>query len=220
MKSLKKISTLLLILVPIMFITISCSPKNIEKPEVSNEYNKKLANYFPLVEGHKLEYSKIYKYVPILTLKKSTNVKGDLRLDFKGEILDKNKNTKIKNINFSIEYTIGKNSVNEKIKNINTSLFQPFIKEQVVLSTPIKKGAVWNQSVLIDNTNYDATTKIIENREISKNKYLTKIETTVKGIKGYPNNTYKEIRSFETNKGLVKFERINTDGSKFILKLK
>lgn len=220
MKMLRKFPMLLLILIFTIFITVSCSPKNIEESEPPTDYNKSLADYFPLVEGHTLEYSKIYKYAPLLTLEKSTNEKGNLILTFKGEILDKNKNTKIKNVDFEIEYIIGDNSVEEKIKNINTNLLQPFIKEQIVLSVPIKKDTVWNQNVLINNKHYDAITKIIEHREISKDKYLTKIETTVKGIKDYPNNTYKEIRSFETNKGLVEFERINTDGSKFSFKLK
>ncbi|MFD3156239.1 hypothetical protein ACFIJ5_05180 [Haloimpatiens sp. FM7330] len=176
----------------------SIDKKSNEKVEKTKKYNKELASLFPFVEGTVLRYSGTLEHMHTLTLNKV--IDGDvLKLNFKGQIEDLSEGETKKDLTIEEEYIIDKDSV-KQVKS-----WQSIINEQVVLKLPIKKGNVWKQKVIIKGKEYEAETKIVDISKDEKNKNMVKTETIVKGIKNYPQNTYKEIKVYKQDKGLVEF---------------
>jgi hypothetical protein len=70
----------------------------------------------------------------------------------------------------------------------------------VVLSGEIELANAWSQDFSLDGTSYTAVTTIVK---ASDTGFAT--ETVVKDIAGYPENTYREERTYEKGKGLTVF---------------
>ncbi len=183
-------------------------PKSDDKnTEVEEAYSQELTKYFPSVEGTVLKYFGTAEYGQTLTLSKLIEDEDKLKLSFKGEILDVSggEGPSRDDLILETEYEIDKDSVEEIQRNEERRYSQSIIREQIVLKAPIEEGKKWNQTVNIDGKEYEAETKIMEVSKDEKGRSLVKTETTVKDIESYPENTYKEIRTFKEDKGLVEF---------------
>lgn len=178
-----------------------------ENVDGEEAYSKELANYFPSMEGTVLKYFGTAEYGQTLTLNKIIEAEDKLNLSFKGEILDLSdgEGPSRDELILEIEYEINKDSVKEIQRNEERKYSQSIIREQIVLKAPIEEGKKWNQSVNIDGKEYEAETKIMEISKDEKGKSLVKTETMVKDIESYPENTYKETRTYKEDKGLVEF---------------
>ncbi|SHH17502.1 hypothetical protein [Tepidibacter thalassicus] len=205
----KRVIYFLLILSVAVF-SIGCNKTNTESNNSSSEklYSDELLKYFPSVEGTVLNYCGVLEYEQTLTLNNVIDNDKEIKLNFKGEILDQSEGEGLpkKDRILETEYIIGKNSVKEVQKNLNRRYSQSVIREQVVLKLPIEKGNTWNQKVVVDGKEYTAQTKITDVFKDDKNKSIVKTETVIKGIENYPENTYREIKIFKEGKGLVEFK--------------
>lgn len=186
------------------------SEKDKEKAKSTKAYSQELAKYFPTVEGTVLKYSGTLEYGHTVTLSKVTEKEGSLVLDFKGEIVDvsEGEGPSKEELSLETQYVIDKDSVKEIQKNIKRRHSQSIIREQIVLKLPIESGKTWTQKVNIDGKEYTAETKITEVAADDKNKNIVKTETVIKAMESYPDKTYKEIKTFKEEKGLVEF--VNT----------
>lgn len=184
--------------------------KDNKEAKSTKAYSQEIAKYFPSVEGTVLRYSGTAEYGQTLTLNKVTDKENSLVLDFKGEIEDMSdgEGPSKEELSLETQYVIDKDSVKEIQKNIKRRHSQSIIREQIVLKLPIESGKTWAQKVNIDGIEYTAETKITEVATDDKNKNIIKTETVIKGIESYPDKTYKEIKTFKEEKGLVEF--VNT----------
>ncbi len=176
--------------------------------KVEDAYNQELANYFPIVEGTVLKYYGTAEYGQTLTLNNVTENKENLVLDFNGEILDVSggEGPSRDELLFETQYEINKDSVIESQMNADRRFSQSIIREQIVLKAPIEEGESWEQTVTIDGKEYKAKTTITEISKDEKGKNLVKTEMTINDIEFYPEDTYKEIRTFKEGKGLAEFK--------------
>lgn len=210
----KKILCLICALV-LGFAVVGCRAADEEDTKVGKEdikaeetYSQELGSYFPSVEGTVLKYYGTAEYGHTLTLSKVTQNKENLILNFKGEIVDVSGGEGLSRneLLFETEYEINKDSVKEFQRNEDGRFSQSIIRQQIILKAPIKKGEKWNQAVNIDGEEYRAETTIMEISKDEKGKNLVRTETVVKDIEFYPENTYKEIRTFKEGKGLLEFK--------------
>lgn len=177
------------------------------KEETKNEkaYSTELAKYFPQAEGTVLNYNGTAEYGHILTLNKITEGNDKLTLNFKGEIQDMSEGegeASKKDLLFETQYEIG----NDYAKGIENS--QSIIKEHTVLKLPLEEGNSWEEKVSIEGKEYTAKTKIIEIAQDEDGKNLVKTETVINDMEYYPENTYKEVKTFKEGKGLKEFQNI------------
>lgn len=176
--------------------------------KAEEDYNQELASYFPIVEGTVLKYYGTAEYGQTLTLNNVTQNKENLVLNFNGEILDVSggEGPSRDELLFEIQYEINKDSVMESQRNEDRRFSQSIIREQIILKAPIKEGESWEQTVAIDGKEYKAKTTITEISKDEKGKNLVKTETIIEDIEFYPENTYKEIRTFKEGKGISEFK--------------
>ncbi|SKC85234.1 hypothetical protein [Maledivibacter halophilus] len=219
----KKVFCILCILI-LAVSAVGCKTVDSEEPNVENNeakeenenssekevYNKDIAKYFPAVEGTVLRYYGTAEYGQTLTLNKVIENEEELRLAFKGEIddLSDGEGPSKEELILEVEYVIDSDSVKEIYKNQELKHSQSIIREQIVLKSPIEEGKAWNQTVNIDGMEYEAETKIIEIFKDENGKNLVKTETLVKGMENYPEDTYKEVRVYKEDKGLVEFNKV------------
>jgi len=191
-----------------------------EDIKVEEGYSQELASYFPSVEGTVLKYYGTVEYGQTLTLNKVIENQENLKLIFKGEIHDMSggEGPSKDELILETEYLIDKDSVKEIQRNQDRRFSQSIMGEQIVLKTPIEEGGSWKQTVSIDGKEYEAETKIIEILKDERDKKTVKTETIVKGIVVYPENTYREVKTYKEGKGLVEFKKIimleGADGEK------
>ncbi len=192
-------------------VVVGCKDaENKEDVKGEEAYNQELASYFPSDEGTALHYYGTAEYGQVLILSEITDNKEKLILNFKGEIEDMSsgEGPSRDELLFETRYEINKDSVVEAQENEDRKFSQSIVGYQIVLKTPIKEGESWEQSVTIDNKGYKAETMITEIYKDEKGKGLIKTETIIKDIEFYPENTYKEFRTFKEGKGLSAFKNI------------
>lgn len=125
---------------------------------------------------------------------------------------------------FYIDYLIGKDEIYQQIKNVDTAnekhrdTIVSIIPHQIVLQAPLKKGHSWKQDFLYvpgdfyslksisQEPEYLTATHTITDIEDNNGNPIYTVETVVKGVKGYYKETYKEVKKWETGKGLISFE--------------
>ncbi|QZY55187.1 hypothetical protein [Crassaminicella profunda] len=213
MKSMMKKGFSIICIISIMILGVGCASKDVEKSEeVKTEkgYSQELTKYFPAVEGMVFNYSGVAEYGQTLTLNKVIEENEKITLNFKGEIEDMSEGegpSKEDRI-LETQYVINEDDVKEIQKNKTRRFSQSIIREQVVLKLPIEEGASWNQQVNIDGKEYTAETKITDVSTDPENKSMVTTEIIIKGMKGYPEDTYKEVKTFKEGKGLIAFEYI------------
>ncbi|KYH34705.1 hypothetical protein CLTEP_13020 [Clostridium tepidiprofundi DSM 19306] len=190
--------------------TKSDNNKNIDKSKKEHKYSDELAKYFPNVEGTVLKYSGTAEYGHVLTLSNVDEKNDKLILDFKGEIEDMSdgEGPSKEELMFEKEYEIGSDYVKEKQKNKERRHSQSIIREQTVLKLPLKEGNKWEEKVTIDGKEYTAIVKIVQISKDKDGKALIKTETVVKGIEHYPENMYKESKTFKEGKGIIEFKNV------------
>lgn len=111
---------------------------------------------------------------------------------------------------FKVEYTFkadeaGEPMAYERIRNSdymaeNKDTLYSIIKNYIFIWGDVKNGASWEQAVDFKGTKYRAKTVM---SEVTEKGY--KLTTTIKNIKGFNNNTYSEVRTYEKGKGLTSF---------------
>ncbi len=208
-KYIKRICISLSVLMLVTSI-VGCGKEEQVKNEPKQEtYSEELAKYFPSKEGIELKYFGTAEYGHTYRLNKITDNKKDLVLDFNAEIMDMSggEGPQREDLLFETQYIIDKDSVKEIQKN-DRRFSQSIMREQVILKTPITLNATWSQKVTLDEKEYEAKTTIIDISKDDNGISLVKTETIIEGIDFYPDNTYKEIKSFKEGKGLAAFEKI------------
>ncbi len=209
-KNIKRICLSLSMLM-LVSLVVGCGKGDQVKNEPQTEmYSEELAKYFPTKEGTELKYFGTAEYGHTIKLNKVTDNQKDLVLDFNGEIMDMSggEGPQREDLLFETQYILDKDSVREIQKNDTRRFSQSIMREQVVLKLPITTNATWSQKVTIDEKEYNAETRIIDISTDENGTNLVKTETTIKGLEFYPDNTYKEIKSFKEGKGLAAYEKI------------
>lgn len=173
-------------------------------------YSSELAKYFPDVEGTVLNFIGTLEYGHGLTLNKVKEKNDKLILVFKGQIEDvsEGEGPSKEELMLETEYEIGNDYVKEIQKNEKRRHSQSIIREQIVLKLPLEKGKTWEQKVNVEGKEYTAQTKIVELSKDEDGKNLIKTETLIKDIEFYPDNTYRETKTFKEGKGLVEFQNV------------
>lgn len=214
MKSLTQKIIFIICILALAVSAVGCKIADNEESKAGNGeikagegYSQELSSYFPSVEGTVLKYYGTAEYGQTLTLNKVLENEDSLKLSFKGEIQDMSdgEGASKDELILETEYLINNDSVKETIKNEEIRFSQSIIREQIVLKAPIKEGATWKQTVSINGKEYEAETKIIEVSKDEKDRNLVKTEINVKDIESYPDNTYREVKTYKEGKGLVEF---------------
>lgn len=84
------------------------------------------------------------------------------------------------------------------------------IPDLVILKAPLSPGTSWEQQVTIDGEEYTMNAAITDCQAAlnAPSSSVYTVKYTVEGIPGYFNNTYIEIRKFQTGKGMVGFQKL------------
>lgn len=182
--------------------------KNAKKCNIENQqYSKELASFFSINLEEVLRYKGTYNYVEEINLNDVTGTKDKLIINLKGKVLDKSsKNEGLSNdkLFFNKTYTINKDSVLEVQSKDFTKNRHRSIEKSTILKLPLQKDNKWEDEVEFDGKKYKAQT-IIKDIYNKDNKKIICTETTIKNIKFYPDNTYKEIKFYEEGIGLIRF---------------
>lgn len=217
MKLLSKKIFCIMCLLTLVVAVVGCTAKEDQEPKAGNGeieaekgYSQDIASYFPSVEGTVLRHYGTAEYGQTLTLNKVIENDDSLKLSFKGEIDDMSdgEGPSKDELIFENQYVIDEDSAKETQNNEERKFSQSIIREQIILKTPIKEGTTWKQKVYIEGKEYEAETKITEVSKDEKEKNLVKTETIVKNIDSYPEDTYREVRTYKEGKGLVEFNSI------------
>lgn len=188
---------------------------------IKEEYNKELAELFPLKEGFTWYYQGIAEYGHVMTLKNITNKQDKLILNIEGYLDDAVEDPEPNGERtFKIKYIINKDSVKEEIiynaTGEKTFWATSIIPDMIILKAPIKVGTKWEQKFKYKGKEYTAITTItkIEKTDkrymgmpIDEGQILYTTETIVKGIEGFKDKIYKETRTYIKGKGLVGFTK-------------
>ncbi|WP_027624301.1 hypothetical protein [Clostridium lundense] len=171
------------------------------------EYSKELSAYFSTNEMREFHYNGTLEYGEVIKLDKITGTKESLILQFNGEIKNESdgEGPAKDKFHFQKEYTIDADSVKEIQKNGDMKKKYAAIEKGTILKMPIIKGNTWENEVEFKGNKYIAKNTIVDVTKDKDNKNLVKTETVIKGVQGYPKNTYKEIKVYCEGKGLVEF---------------
>lgn len=178
-----------------------------DKQNINNP-NTNIENFFPIVEGKVLNYSGVAEYNENLTVSKIIKGKNKKTIILKGEIIsleDENKNKKI-NKNLEYTYEIYKDAVRVTINNPIREFSQSIIDSQFALKAPIKSGNSWSENVSIKGKTHKCNSMILSVSKDTDGKSLVKIQHIVKNMPNYPDNTYKEIKTYKEGLGLYQYE--------------
>lgn len=114
---------------------------------------------------------------------------------------------------FSVEYVVDGSSIREIIRNHDiyksngdTETVNSIIPNQIILQGPLKEGNLWLQSFHYKGKERSAKTVLVSVSENKDGKKIYQTETVVEDIIDFPENTYKEIRVYEEEKGLISFQ--------------
>ena len=112
-----------------------------------------------------------------------------------------------------VDYTIANDSVTENVYRTGdvTDRYHSLIPSLIVLDGDIKMDNSWNQDFTYDGKTYMAETTIIR---ADSDSFTT--ETVVRGMAGYPDETYREERTYTKGEGLTYFaqSRLAEDAAK------
>lgn len=111
---------------------------------------------------------------------------------------------------FTVSYTIDKDKIVEKIDNRDyvknkKNILNSIIENFVVVKGELKVGNKWEQGFKIKDKEYKAVTEI-KSLDKKGDKDEIVVESTVKDIKGYKDNTYIERRTYREGLGLIMLE--------------
>ncbi|MCB2287559.1 hypothetical protein LGK99_10770 [Clostridium algidicarnis] len=111
---------------------------------------------------------------------------------------------------FTVSYTVDKDKIVEKIDNRDyvknkKTILNSIIENFVVVKGEVKVGNKWEQGFKIEDKEYKAVTEIKSlDKKGDKDEFV--VESTVKDIKGYKDNTYVERRTYREGLGLIMLE--------------
>ncbi|MBU5483593.1 hypothetical protein KQI86_04575 [Clostridium sp. MSJ-11] len=222
-KKLKKI-TLVISTIAIIFAFTGCgsskntssSKENEVKAEINEnkkekEYSKELAAFFPKEDMSEMQYSGTSEYSEAVKIGKVSGTKETLIIDLKGtvkRVAEEGEGATGDKLQFVKEYTIDNESVKEVQTNGEIKKNQGAIEKSTILKLPLEKGNKWEDEVELKGKTYKAETTIQDISKGEDGKRIITTETIVKGVEGYPDKTYREIKAFKEGKGLVEFSNV------------
>ncbi|MGL4741048.1 MAG: hypothetical protein ACRC41_09605 [Sarcina sp.] len=198
--------------------------KNSETKIEEIKFDESLNNYYDenkkylLSKDNKLMYRGYQENGFELT--KQNEDKEHLILNYTGRMIDGYGEDERGERTFKLEYYFHKDVKGnpiayERIRNKdymveNKDILISPIKNYIVLWGEMFAGKEWTQSVSMQGVKYTAETKILE---YTKDMY--KLETTIEQFNG-TKETYKEIRTYEVNKGLTEIVCVLGDETNII----
>lgn len=176
--------------------------------EVSR-YSEDLAKIFLGKDNGEYIYTGTLDYSHKLVFKNSNKTDEVLTINFDGEIEDLSggESKTIDSNIFKIKYIINKDSVREVYDKTIKKPQKPFAIDRVILKAPLKEGATFINEYIYKDKKYNGETKI---DEIINSGKVIRTTTIIKGIEGFKNKEFKEVREYEVGKGLVSTS-FNTD---------
>ncbi|WP_142413558.1 hypothetical protein [Hathewaya massiliensis] len=209
-------SIIIIILSSIVFISLENPKSNITKLEgkadsntnkdLSKEPTVNIENFFPLVEGKVLNYSGVAEYGENLTVSKIINEQNKKTIILKGQIINLEDSSNKPSKNLEYAYEIYKDYVKVTTQNPNREFSQSIIDSHIALKTPIKSGNSWEEEVTINGENHKCKSVILDVSKDMNGKSLIKIQHIVEDMPNYPNDTYKEIKTYKEGLGLYQYE--------------
>lgn len=153
-----------------------------------------------------IRYDGILDYQHTLKFLSEEDHNGDMLYRYKGEIIDlSDGEAKKEDLEFFENIYVTKDSLIEEV--IGSSKYNySIIDKKVALKLPLTKGNMWEEEVSYKGNKYTATTEIIDVLEDEEGKTVI-TKTVINDIKGFDNNTYKEIRVYKENEGLIYFSK-------------
>jgi len=200
------------------------NPSSIPTTETTPQVHKGLASMFPNKPNEKtIDYQGMNGYSHKLELKRVYEMGNGIRfVNYEGWMADSESGSKEER-KIYIDYYISDTEIIEDIKNLDkhhpekSNTILSIIPKQIVLQAPLELNHSWTQEFEYSSLNEKNGTDLgiqrltakhtIAKVEQNKGKVSFTIETKVEGIKGYHQNTYKEVKVWETGKGLVSFDQ-------------
>lgn len=181
-----------------------------------------LASIFPSEPNKKeIRYQGMAEYGHVQLLDRVYEVDGTRYINYKGWMED-GLGGEPEERKFYIDYYIDHKQVTEGIKNLDimqpnsTNRLKSIIPHQIVLQAPLELNHSWTQEFDYEPVEeHDhkgkhqvlTATHTITKINNNNGKPIFTVETVVKDIDGYYNNTYKEVKTWEVGKGLTSFSQ-------------
>lgn len=216
--------------IAIAFVLSGCSISHLSNPasatkeiQEDKEYHKGLASIFPSHSNKKeIHYQGMDKYGHIQKVDRVFDMNGMRVINYQGWMEERTGVSKEQH-HFYIDYYINDKQIIEAIKNSEQS--QPekinrtlsIIPKQIILQAPLELNHSWTQEFDYEPVNeHEKEHQESTSQHLTATYTITKIEqknghpvftveTIVNEIEGYYHNTYKEIKTWETGKGLTSF---------------
>lgn len=213
----KKILAFILIFTLVISFS-ACSKGNIVSPGIDvpqggpppaenkdQQAKSELLKMLPDKVGAEWVYNGFAEYGHKMKIDSISNALADEKAHFliSGKVDDMSDGEAKGDFDINLEYVVSKDGIREIIKKGEKMPHK--ISEFDVLRYPLTKGNTWTQQVSINGSSTELKAEIIEIGKSSDNSKTIKVQYTAK-VAGMPNDTYKEVRTFEEGKGLVSFE--------------
>lgn len=174
-----------------------------------NKYSEELSKIFLGKEDEEYIYTGTLDYSHKVVLKNLNKSDEVLTMNLDGEIEDLSggESKTIDSNIFKLKYIINKDSVREVYDKTIKKPQKPFAIDRIILKAPLKEGTTFSNEYIYKNKKYNGESKI---DEITNSGKIIKTTTIIKGIEGFKNKEFKEVREYEVGKGLVSTS-FNTD---------
>lgn len=197
-------------------------PDKKEENKQMNAQNSRLLKMLAMEQDKELQYQGTAEFKYRLKLNHVEQIDDVTFISYKGWFEDRRGGEPDKK-GLYMDYLVSKDEIYQLIKNVDTSQekhssqFISIIPHQIVLQAPLEIRHSWEQEFLYDPNLYFEFNEPVEPQYLTAVHTITDIdtnggkpiftvETEVKGAKGFYNETYKEVKRWEQDKGLISFE--------------
>ncbi|CAM2854001.1 hypothetical protein HAHI6034_06325 [Hathewaya histolytica] len=200
-------SLIVLLLSSVIFMTLEKNKfTNIKVENTADKTDVSLEKFFPLIEGKVLNYSGSADFMESLTVSKITTNSDKKTIVLKGKIVNMEEMEQKKEQSLEYMYEIFSDYVRITTKNSPRYPSQSIIDSNTIIRYPLKINNSWTERVIINGTSKECIGTIINITKDSDNKSIIKVQYVVNNLPKYPNNTYKEIRTYKEGLGMYEFE--------------
>ncbi|HAX74087.1 MAG TPA: hypothetical protein DCY20_11230 [Firmicutes bacterium] len=185
-----------------------------EKPTLEVNYQEELQTLLPSEIGLEQQFNGIAEYGHLLKLQyiQNNNELG-IKYQYEGSMNDARGDETTPRI-FDAAYSVTKDSIIEQINNHDPynrlddpQLLNSIIPNKIVIKAPLENGNTWEEAFEYKGKSYVAVNTLTIKKSASEAAQY-EVSTVVKDIENYLNNTYKEVRVFEAEKGMVSFSNL------------